>query len=253
MRVAVITPYHREPSSLLEQCHESVDQQALDAGDSCVHVLVADGHASEAVASFAAEHIVLPRENSDNGNTPRAMGSLYAAGQGFDAIAYLDADNWYQPSHIASLLEAHRKTGAPVCASGRIFHRPDGSRLPISEPEDGQNHCDTSCFLVTQAAYRLVAVWGLMPRVLSPLCDRFFFQAMRAWKYAFHYTGQPTLAFRTRYAAHYVAAGERPPDDAKVNPAAESIQAWHALTEREQEDYYKRLGFRFSLSGRRKG
>ena len=39
-RVAVITPYYKEPLAQLRQCHDSV----LAQSEPCLHVLVADGH-----------------------------------------------------------------------------------------------------------------------------------------------------------------------------------------------------------------
>jgi hypothetical protein len=41
------------------------------------------------------------------GNTPRAIGGILADAYGFDAVTYLDADNWYDPAHVEDFVAAH--------------------------------------------------------------------------------------------------------------------------------------------------
>src|SRR3989344_8281647 len=107
MKVAVITPYFNILDEWLLQCHRSVKSQTHP----CTHILVADGRAKDIVNSLEAQHILLPVNYRDYGDTPRGVGSILAIGQGFDAIAYLDADNWYYPEHIASMVAAHKESG----------------------------------------------------------------------------------------------------------------------------------------------
>ena len=45
LRVAVITPYYREPLTMLRQCHDSVRTQTYP----CTHFLIADGHPQEEI------------------------------------------------------------------------------------------------------------------------------------------------------------------------------------------------------------
>ena len=91
MKVAVITPYHKVPTDWLVQCLESVRSQTYTS----THILVADGIPQDVVDTYGVQHLVLPRCHGDYGDTPRAIGSISAIGQGFDAIAWLDADNWF--------------------------------------------------------------------------------------------------------------------------------------------------------------
>src|SRR5262245_29299152 len=100
-RVAVVTPYYQEKLEVLRDCLASVAKQTFR----CDHFVVADGHPQELVTP--AEHIILPRAHHDNGNTARAIGSLSAMNQDYDAVAYLDADNWYYPNHIESMVLLH--------------------------------------------------------------------------------------------------------------------------------------------------
>src|SRR5688572_2575090 len=102
MRIAVITPSYRTPSSWLEMCFRSVQGQTV----ACSHFVVNDGDDAEAFANVREAHMVqIPGPHGDTGNAARAVGPICAIAGGFDAIAYLDADNWYEPHHIESLVE----------------------------------------------------------------------------------------------------------------------------------------------------
>lgn len=211
-RIAVVTPYHDEPLAMLRQAHDSVAAQGLGA----LHLLVADGHPRPEVDGWPAAHLRLPRAHGDNGNTPRGLGALWAEAEGHDFIAFLDADNWFLPGHLPSLLDRWRRTGAPVVAAWRSFRDPAGAELPVREPEEeALAHVDTSCLLLHRAAFAALPVWLRMPRALSPICDRVFLAALRHHRLAVATTGRRTLAFRSRYRAHYEAAGLFPPPDAK--------------------------------------
>jgi glycosyltransferase involved in cell wall biosynthesis len=213
LRVAVITPYYDEPLEILRQAHESVRQQT----HACTHFLIADGHPHDAVRHWAAEHTVLARPHADSGNTPRGIGSICAANEGFDAIAYLDADNWFHPTHVARMVELHRRTGAYVCTATRSIHRLDGSLMYVDRDEsDGREMVDTSCLFLARRAFRALPLWVMIPRRLAPVCDKVFWRSLRARGYATAHCDDPTVAFRTRYAAHYVNVGEVPPEGSKV-------------------------------------
>ena len=225
MKVAVVTPYYKEETAILRQCHDSVLSQA----HLCQHILVADGHPQSWIEKNArTEHVILPLSNGDNGNTPRGIGSILAESWGFDAVAYLDADNWFAPSHIASLVQLCIETGAPVAASSRTYHKPDGSELAICEPEeDDHSHVDTSCFLITRAAFELFPIW-FMPKPLSPICDRVFLRGVRQRGFRIAFTDKRTVAFRTQYAVHYRTAGLEPPPEAKEQSIFAPVSAYLA-------------------------
>lgn len=238
-RIAVITPYCGEPLELLAQCHESVRAQQVQAD----HFMVADGAPNDEVARWRVRHVVLPTPHRDAGATPRGIGSMLADVEGYDFIAYLDADNWYHPGHLQSLLELHGRTGAPVCTSFRTFHRPDGSRLEITEPtEDQLQHVDSSCFLVHRAAFEVMPLWTRMPRELWILSDRVFLAALRFRRFGVVSTGQRTVAYRTLHEAHYTTAGLALPVGYKRADAIRPAVDW--LSTREGvAACVERLGF----------
>ncbi len=207
LKVAVITPYYKESRAILETCHHSVMAQTYP----CTHYMVADGFPQEIVSLWPTEHIMLPKAHGDNGNTPRAIGSFSAINQGFDAIAYLDGDNWFEPNHIEEMIALHHEQGAVICTSNRTMHRLDGSLLYHDLENDGSNFVDTSNIVLLRPAFKLVALWGLMPKKLSPLCDRVFWQAAVSSGLPRAHRRLATVAFRSRYADHYTLCDEAPP------------------------------------------
>lgn len=202
-RIAVITPYYKEPTSALWKCHESVMRQAGVVD----HFMIADGYPNEEVSRWPVRHVALPNCHADNGNTPRGVGSLLAVCGNYDFIAYLDADNWYHDRHIAALLEKMEETKADVATSFRTFHDMDGNALDVTErAEERLKHVDTSCFLIGKAAFPATIAWGLMPKPLSPVCDRVFLGMLKHNRFRIQSTRMRSVAFRTQYAAHYRAA-----------------------------------------------
>ncbi len=238
MKVAVVTPYYKEDLEILRCCHESVAAQSYP----CSHLMIADGHPQVAVAAWPVQHIVLPRAHGDNGNTPRAIGSLTVNTQGFDALAYLDADNWYYPGYIETMVTLQQTTGAVVCTAGRSMHRLDGSLMYLDRNEsDGKRHVDTSCLFLTRQAFRLTPLWAMMPKQLGPTCDRVFWEAIRSRRLAHAHNPAPTVAFRSYYAVHYRNIGETPPPGAKTvaENAGAARRWWNGLPVPEREDWQR--------------
>jgi glycosyltransferase involved in cell wall biosynthesis len=234
LKVAIVTPYFREDEAVLHQCHASVAAQTHPA----THIMVADGNPSPAADSWPVRHIRLPIAHGDNGNTPRAIGSLAAVGEGFDAIAYLDADNWFQPRHIEAMVALAQRTGAAVCSANRTIHRLDGTVLYWDLESNGRTLVDTSCYFLTRRAFRLVALWGLMPKQLSPYCDRVFLTAVNASGLPRAHSRDATVAFRSRYADHYAYCGEIPPPGAITSADYHRAwQEWNALPAEVRESW----------------
>ncbi|MDX2270704.1 MAG: glycosyltransferase [Cyanobacteriota bacterium] len=244
-RVAVITPYFDEPLQILRQCHESVVRQSVP----CEHIMVADGIPRSEIDGWAVQHIKLPKNHNNKGDTPRAIGGALAVAQGFDAITFLDADNWYQPDHLASLLALHETTGAEICTTARTLHRLDGSLLPFREVEEGGSHVDSNCLMIFPPAFRLFSLWGHIPQPLSPIDDRIIWQGIQKLGFRCAFTGQATVAYRSRYASHYRAVGEPPPANAFDVDWQGHIQWWQALSEPDRRMYCQRLGFDLVLTG----
>jgi hypothetical protein len=211
LEVAVITPFHKTPPEIFRQCRESVENQTRR----CTHLVIADGPPLPDFAAGPGRMLaVLPRANADYGNTPRAIGGILADSYGFDAVAMVDDDNWLEPNHVESMLATQAATGAALVACQRVFRHLDGSVLPMTEPpEDDFRHVDSNCWLVMRKAFPLLAAWRV-PKCAGFIGDRIFYQKALRERYAIASTRLRTVNYRTKFAAHYIAAGVPVPEGA---------------------------------------
>ncbi|MDR3521278.1 MAG: hypothetical protein P4L54_06655 [Acidocella sp.] len=210
LNIAVVTPYYKEPAEQLLQCHNSVLKQTYP----CTHLLVADGFPREVSTPKRTLHVQLPKGNADYGNTPRMIGGLLADSYGFDAVAYLDADNWYAREHLAKLVEAQQSTGAPLVSCKRTFCDIEGRVLPVTEPEEDKfQHVDTNCWLIMRPAFPLFYRWRI-PKPAAVIGDRVFFQNAQRERYQITETHHRTVFYRTKYPDHYKRANVPMPEGA---------------------------------------
>ena len=223
MRVAVVTPYHREADSILKTCLASVAKQTYPMRR---HFLVADGFPKAFVSKNDVAHIVLPTSHGDCGGLARCIGAMAAASEGFDAVAFLDADNWYRADHIERLVNLHKKTGAAVCTSGRTIHRLDGTLMGVDRQCDGDKFVDTSCLCIFRGAFDVLPLWGLMPPKFGPISDRIMWQAILQRGISRSHSSEPTVAFRSQYAVHYRFRGEAVPSGAKEEAVTAVPAKW---------------------------
>jgi glycosyltransferase involved in cell wall biosynthesis len=224
-RIAVLTPYFQESLAVLDRCHRSVEAQTLP----CDHILVADGHAKPEIAGWRAHHFELRTPSRNYGDTPRRVAGEFAIESGYDAVVYLDADNWLRPRHVESLAACHCQSGSAICHSARTFHRFDGSVLPLLQRSDNTEHVDTSCLYVSSAAFDLLPLWGTWPPELSCIDDRMFWQAAKARRYEHAFTGALTTCYEASHRGQYHAVGEDPPPGARPDVALDRLFAWEAL------------------------
>jgi glycosyltransferase involved in cell wall biosynthesis len=200
MRVAVITPYYKETEAQLIRCMRSVTAQTAP----CDHFMVADGHPQDWIEGRVHTHLRLARSHADFGNTPRGLAAQLAISEGYEAIAFLDADNWYDPPHVELCLAAAART--PDCdyvAARRRFVRPDDSMMPHRE-ETG--HVDTNCMFLLAGAFHRVPYWNLMPREYSPLGDRLFHMGLRTSKLVGAQVKEVTVNYLNLWALTSAAA-----------------------------------------------
>ena len=69
------------------------------------------------------EKIELIKNHNNNGNTPRSVGTTKAISKGYDFIMYLDADNWFLPGHVSSLLELIKDKNCIGCSYDLFLQR----------------------------------------------------------------------------------------------------------------------------------
>lgn len=213
MRVAVITPYYKESTAFLQRCHDSVLAQT--EGD-VVHFMISDGFPNPVVDTWEKTiHIKLPN-HGDYGDTPRAIGGLSAANMGFDAITLLDADNWFEPNHIAELAKVQRETGVQVVTGTRYLRRPDESIMAVCKESDGKVFNDTNCYLLMKPVFRAFTAWGFKDPRYGIIGDRIFWQTLLKMNVTKAHCSIPTVNYATTFATHYLHHGEQPPPGCKV-------------------------------------
>jgi glycosyltransferase involved in cell wall biosynthesis len=132
--VTVITPTIGSPK--LIDAIESVKNQTYK----CNHLIVVDGseHLSDARSIFHRDtnYVVSPENTGKTGGNFYGH-RIYAAYPHLinsDYILFLDEDNWYEPDHVASLIETIEKKNLDFSYSLRKIFSPDKKYL-----------CDDNC------------------------------------------------------------------------------------------------------------
>jgi hypothetical protein len=206
-RIAVITPYAREPVGVLQRCHDSVQAQTLP----CDHFMASDGFPRDEVDHWNVRHIRLATPSNDFGDTPRRLAGNLVRDEGYDAVAYLDADNALRPRHLESLFALHRQRGSSVCHAARTFHRVDGTLMPLLQEGDNHDHVDTSCLLIAAEAFELLSFWGSWPQELSAIDDRLFWKSIVGRGVPTAFSGALTCKYEASHEAFFRALNEPPP------------------------------------------
>jgi glycosyltransferase involved in cell wall biosynthesis len=233
---AIITPYYKEERRVLERCIDSVRKQSFRAD----HFLVADGFPQDWIDTAGVRHLKLDRNHADNGNTPRGVGALLAVAEGYSAIGLLDADNWFSPDHVEACLGAASKAPSycDYVIARRTFRRLDESIMPIGEEP---NHVDTSCLLFLRGAFSVLPHWAMMPRRLSPACDRVIYSVLVERRLVAARVEKPTVHFQTLYENHYRMLGETPPPGATPSVPVRAMNEWLDSLPRRESEITRRL------------
>ena len=243
MKVAVITPYFKEPDQTLERCLDSVRRQSEPA----THILVADGHPRELVENAGVRHIRLDRAHADAGNAARGLGALLAVAEEFDAITFLDADNWFDEQHVSHCIRTALSTPElpDFVVARRRLCRPDGSLLPGSkEAEDRGQHVDTNCFFLLRSSFHVASRWAALPKALFEVGDRVFLKLMIAENLRANLCSETRVNYSCTWRSPYLAANEQPPASAKPDPDPAHFDAWwRSLSARERVIANRLVGF----------
>lgn len=211
IKVAVITPYYNESLPILRRAHDSVLAQTHP----CDHIIVSDGKPMAEVDAWNAYHIKV-KGHRDVGDTPRVIGAASASALGYDAILLLDADNFFDPDHVETLLKVQKETKAAVVTCVRKLIRPhDLTLLAVDAESNGDAFNDTNCLLMTRPTFPLFAAWGFKDPALGPVGDRIFWGAVKKSGVSIARSEKPTVNYVTTYGIHFVRAGEAAPSYAK--------------------------------------
>lgn len=169
--VTVITVTRR--AAHLERCVESVRKQTYPGR--IHHLFVVDGDEGvlatlNGFASWACLEIVYEARSSADRDGPTRLSVLRnlavrEAGSGY--LAFLDDDNAWDPTHLASLWETLRATGADLAHSQRQLFEADGR--PYTRPEFPWGRDE----LTRRAIYAYCLEAGIMERSSNIVRDRF--------------------------------------------------------------------------------
>jgi hypothetical protein len=226
LKVAVVTPYFREREEWLRQCHESVKQQTHPA----THILVGDGERQVVCDTFEALHMVLPQNANDWGDTPRAAGATMAWELGFEAVAFLDGDNWYYRDHLEKMIALHRATGASLLTCRRIYHHLDGWPMAECLTSDGVNFCDTNCWMFMRPAREVSLGWSAIEPEFHAIDDRVLHWIAMKSGLPHAHLPRPTVAYRVKRARIYRDLSVPVPEGAQRNPTVTiAAQKWAEL------------------------
>lgn len=207
MRVAIISAYHGERLEIIRRCHDSVLAQSHPTD----HILIGDGKSHDTIDDWHCQHVRLPEAHRDYGDTPRAIGTVMAYTQGYDALCWVDADNWLEPDHVARAVELSQ--GRLVVTMPRFLRWPDGSELGVCTESDGENFNDTNCYFLPRAYMPFGASWAF--KETDPAVgDRHVWNTLRTASKA--RSDKATINYTTTIAMHYLERGLVPPPEAKV-------------------------------------
>ena len=151
----------------------------------------------------------------DAGATPRAIGAISAFSQGYDAVAFLDADNCYETNHLRLMIEHCQMNKCDlVSATRNIYSSFDNQFLYTDTIEsNGQDFCDTNCLFMTRTLMPLMTHW-ITSKDLYIAGDRVFWNLVCSKEDVKRMHCQtPTVNYYTKWAWHFQYAKQPIPDD----------------------------------------
>lgn len=128
IQVSVIIPAYNAAKYIANAVHSVLDQEDIPEG--AVEVIVINDASPDDVDAvmepFKEDAQVIYLHNAHNLGVAetRNRGIRMARGK---YVAFLDADDWWEPDKLAAQLELLEESGAPLCCSGRLLHEADGT------------------------------------------------------------------------------------------------------------------------------
>ena len=128
IEVSVIIPVYNAAGYVANAVYSALEQEDMPEGS--VEVLVINDCSPDdvdaAMEPFKNDPQVIYRHNKRN------VGVAATRNRGIDAargryIAFLDADDWWEPDKLSAQIALLRRTKAPLCCSGRVLHEADGT------------------------------------------------------------------------------------------------------------------------------
>ena len=144
-----------------------------------------------------------------------AFGSLLAISEGFEGFGFLDADNWLEPDHVELCVQSGISAGKSsfdYVVAQRHHRRPDETIIPVQEEK---GHVDTNRLFMLKGSFFVAPFFATMPKQLSVVGDRLFYQALQARGLKAAVVPTKTVNDLCLWEAFYRHMGETPPPGAK--------------------------------------
>jgi hypothetical protein len=153
---------------------------------------------------------------------------MYAVGLNFDAIMFLDADNWYHRTHVDRMIGKFIETNASIITCNREFrHFKDATFLAECGTSDGNIFSDTNCTMYTRSAFGLIPTMALMDKRFHPIGDRVLWYRIKKIGLSRAHSNVATVAYLAGYAALYRDLGlVAPPGTKTFSEVRRAVEAW---------------------------
>ena len=216
-RVAVVTPYYKEPDSEIARAMGSVMSQSA----TCHHIMVSDGFPNPLAVKCRCHPHRTWRRRMLTTVIPRAMLARWSRWpKAMTQSRFSTPTTGSSASTCSAWSSGKTKVWPQQCSPSETSILSDGFKLPQLDGEDGRNHhVDTSCYLLTRGCEYAIHLWGQMPQEWGPVCDRVMFSELQGVRVA--WTGNRTMNFKSNYAVHYRMAQRPVPE--KVNDIPRSL------------------------------
>jgi glycosyltransferase involved in cell wall biosynthesis len=236
-QVAVISAYAHETTETLIKCIASVERQTID----CTHILVADGFPNADIEKLSSDKLIHLSLPENIGFNQCGVGVEVAFAMGFEVVAILDADNWYEPHHIETALTQINQSNADVVFAKRKVIFPDGEILSVDDPQDNSGlFADTNCLVLTRKVRAVTPVWLMWPTCFGAGEDRAICICLRQLNFNIAMNKDPTVWYQTNWSHHYKLQKKLPVAPLR-NPKAEFMFSFDA------QKFYEATGFRLPI------
>lgn len=128
IEVSVIIPAYNAARYIANAVYSALEQEDMPEGS--IEVIVINDCSPDdtdaAMEPFKDDPQVIYRHNKRNIGVARTRNRGIDVARG-TYIAFLDADDWWEPDKLFAQLALLKKTNAPLCCSGRVLHEADGT------------------------------------------------------------------------------------------------------------------------------
>ena len=130
---SIIIPLYNKADYIAETLKSVLNQTYCDYEVIVVNDSSTD-NSLEVASSFQDERIHIYTKENEGVSAARNYGIMHAK---YDYIAFLDADDWWEPGKLKEQLKRLEETGYVLCSTGRELMKADGSStgrtIPVKE------------------------------------------------------------------------------------------------------------------------